>query len=58
MSGHDTVDSLPEIARENRDHFRDEGTQFLQAGASGDHDDDGDRKTADALLIREPFGPP
>ncbi len=28
-SSHYTVDSLPEIARESRDHVRYEGTQFL-----------------------------
>ena len=53
LSGHDTVDSPPGITRENGDHFRDEGQQFLQSGATGDHDDDGDRKIPDALLIRE-----
>ena len=55
LSDRDTVDSPPGIARENGDHFRDKGKQFLQSGATGDHDDDGDRKVSDALLIREPL---
>ena len=47
------MDSPRGIARENGDHFRDEGQQFLQPGATGDHNDDGDRQFPDVLLMRE-----
>ena len=52
-SGHNAVDSAAEITREDNDHFRDKRSQLLQSGASRDHDDDGDRKIPDVLLIRE-----
>ena len=47
------MDSPRGITRANGDHFRDEGLQFLQPGAVGDHDDDGDRQIPDVLLIPE-----
>ena len=38
-SGHNTVDSQIKITRKHHDHFRDNGSQFLQSSATGDHDD-------------------
>ena len=54
-SGHNTVDSAAGITRENSDHFRDKGSQFLQSGTTGNHDGDWNRKVLDVLLICEPL---
>ena len=47
------VDAALRGARENSDHLRDEGLQFLQASAAGGHDDNRDRKFAEVLLVCE-----
>ena len=41
------------VGRQKSDHLPNQGSQFLQAGAPSDNDDDGDRELLDVLLELE-----